>query len=288
MSNSIENAVKLLQSEGFPGAHSFLLLIRYAALTEDKVLLKLVGSTLEELSTMPESAALVYAYAEYYEAAEEEFCRPAAAFLLPRVGREDSMLPLAFAKAARVFGREEDLEQAETLLQKTKAAGPFAALAYLELYRATYNGAWLNRAAELAGEIRAHFHENFDAKKVYDLAEPSENSAVALLYDELFRITQDEKWEQARAAQNHFVSLLADRYPSRVSYGLCALLGDEFPDQDRTVICMLPGREQTDEVRALLSFYSPLTEIIVVPSCGQERAGFFFLKKGKLTPIASL
>lgn len=289
MGNIIENAVERIKGEGFTGAHSFIFLTRYAFLAGDRTLQKLIGNTLEELNTMPESSALIYAYAEYFEAAEQDFCRTAVNFLINRADPRDGLFPLALAKCARVFNQESWLEEAQKQLserEKRHSAAPFEALAYLELYRATYNGAYLNCAAEIGEEVIRNFNEHYDHRNVYDLAEPSVNSAVAWLYDELARITQDEKWEKVRTAQNHFISLLADKYPTRVAFGLCALLGDEFESQ--TVICMLPGKEHTPELRALLSYYAPLTEVIVVPSAGTERAGYYLLKKGKLEPIASL
>ena len=263
MADLLDRASRLIQSEGFTGAHSFIFLTRYAALQDDKALLRLVGETLEELSTLPESATLAYAYAEYYEASGSGFCPAAAEFLLQRASRNDSMLLSALVKSARVFG----------------------SAALLELYRATQHGDYLNRASDLAVRIRRNFQQKSDPSSVYDLEQPSANSAVALLYDALGRITQEEQWIKAREVQNRFIGLLADRYPTKVALGLCALLSDSF--EAKTVVCVVPEGTVPPEVKALLSFYSPLTEILVVP--GQtDRTKVYLLRQGKLEEIAGI
>ena len=54
MAGLLKNASELIQSEGFTGAHSLIFLIRYAYLSENKALMKLVGNTLEGLNGMEE------------------------------------------------------------------------------------------------------------------------------------------------------------------------------------------------------------------------------------------
>ena len=288
MADLLDRASRLIQSEGFTGAHSFIFLTRYAALQDDKALLRLVGETLEELSTLPESATLAYAYAEYYEASRSGFCPAAAEFLLARASRNDPMLLSALAKSARVFGSAALLERAIDLAeeeQEEEREDPFTALGLLELYRATQHGDYLNRASDLAVRIRRNFQQKFDPSSVYDLEQPSANSAVALLYDALGRITQEEQWVKAREVQNRFIALLADRYPTKVAFGLCALLSDSF--EAKTVVCVVPEGTVPPEVKALLSFYSPLTEILVVP--GQtDRTKVYLLRQGKLEEIAGI
>ena len=176
MADLLDRASRLIQSEGFTGAHSFIFLTRYAALQDDKALLRLVGETLEELSTLPESATLAYAYAEYYEASRSGFCPAAAEFLLARASRNDPMLLSALAKSARVFGSPTLLERAIDLAEdelEEEREDPFTALGLLELYRATQHGDYLNRASDLAVRIRRNFQQKFDPSSVYDLEQPS-------------------------------------------------------------------------------------------------------------------
>ena len=285
MESKLENAVELLKSEGFPGPYSFIFMIRWAALTEDRALLQLIGNSLEEMETLPESASLAYVYAEYYEASRAPFCEAAAAFLLGRCGEEDRMLLPALAKCARVFQKEGDLDRAIELSGEIAQPDPFAALGLLELYRATFHGDYLNRAVAIAEEVRAGFLQLFSPGEAYDAEEPSFNSAVALLYDELARITQEAQWVKAREVQNRLVSLLADRYPTRVSFGLCALLADAF--ESKTVVCAVPEGKVPPELNALLSFYAPLTERIVVPT-KTDTVKYFLMRNGKLEEIKGI
>ena len=291
MGSILANAAELIKGEGFTGAHSFIFLTRYASLCGDKALMSLIGNSLSALSTLPESASLAYAYAEYYQATEADFCPAAVDFLLGRCREDDPMLLPATAKCARVFSSEDWFERAilmardalsEEIPMKTL---PFVALGLIELYRATFNREYLKRAMDLGDEIRKKFADSFDPETAYDLENPGANSAVALLYDELARLTQNKGWLDLRKIQNHFISLLADKYPTRVAFGLCALLGDEF--EWKTVICSLPGMQITKEVRALLGFYSPLTEVVAVPSEGEE-AQYFIMKNGTLKEIKGI
>ena len=284
MADLLERASRLIQSEGFTGAHSLLFLIRYAALTGNRQLMRLVGSTLEELSTLPESAMLAYVYAEYYEAEKEAFCPAAAGFILDRCSGEDEMLLPALAKCARVFRVEKYLDGALDLAEIGRDDA-FAALGMLEVYRATREGEYLNRAAEYATVIRNNFDRFFDAKAAYDIENPSANSALALVYDALARITQDEQWVEARKVHNRLISLLADRYPTRVAFGLCALLGDYF--ETKTVVCAVPEGELPPPVRTLLSFYEPLTEILVIPA-KTDTAKYYLMKQGKLEELKGI
>ena len=285
MESKLENAVELLKSEGFAGPYSFVFLIRWATLVEDKALLQLVGNTLAELDSMPGSASLAYAYAEYYEASQASFCAPAASFLLDRCDEDDRMLLPALAKCARVFRKDALLDRALEVADDASLQDPFAGLGFLELYRATFHGTYLNHAVAVAEEIQPRFKELFDPSDAYDEEQPSFNSAVALLYDELARITQEKRWVQAREVQNRFVSLLSDRYPTRVSFGLCALLSDAF--ETKTVVCAVPEGAEPPELSALLSFYAPLTERIVVRA-KTDAAKYFLMRDGKLEEIKSV
>ena len=176
MAGLLKNASELIQSEGFTGAHSLIFLIRYAYLSENKALMKLVGNTLEGLSDMEESASLVYAYAEYFKAEKADFCPPAISFLIPRCRDDDPMLLPALAKAANVTGDERILQlaliKADELYEPELKDAPFAALGFLELYRLTGDGTWLDQAAVLGEQIREKFRELFNPSEAYDMQQP--------------------------------------------------------------------------------------------------------------------
>ena len=289
MADLLKNASELIQSEGFTGAHSLIFLIRYAFLAEKKSLMKLIGNTLEGLSGLEESASLVYAYAEYYKAEKAEFCLPALSFLIPRCRDDDPMLLPALAKAANVTGDERFLQlaliRADECDEPALKDEPFVALGFLELYRLTGDGAWLDRAAGLGEHIKENFRELFDPSAAYDMQQPSPNSATALLYDELSRLTRDQQWHTAREVQNRLIAMLADRYPTRVAFGLNALLADEF--EAKTVVCMFPGDEIPPEVRSLQAYYSPLTEFIAVPA-ETDRTRYYLLKDGEMEELKGI
>ena len=323
----LDIAVTALRDEGFPGPQSFIFLTRYAALKEDYALLKLVGNTLETLDNMPASAALAYAMGEYFQAAASvgdrglsrdvsaesaAFCLPAADYVLNSCDREDRTLAAAYAKCARSFGREDYMERAIGLLSDGELAArntAFSALAYTELYRATFNPLYLETANAMADIIEKNFHSAFNSADVYDLEQPSVNSAVALMYDELSRLsTTPESYAKRSAAaekQNSFIRKLAERYPEGVTFGLCALLAEEF--EPKTVVCRFTGNELPRPFLSLLSFYSPVTELMAEPDAtgepganiensdnsartdtGAKCAKYFLLNKGILEHIKNL
>ena len=294
MSSLLQDAVEIIRSEGFIGPQSLIFLTRYAALSEDWVLMGQIGNTLEGLSTLEESASLAYAYAEYFEASGDsmpEYCRSAVDFLLPRCDEDDRMLAAAYVKCARAFGREDYLEKAVELLsddRRTAQNAAFSAIALTEMYRATFNRKYLKAAKEIADIIEKNFHSIFNPEDVYDLAQPSMNSAIAVMYDELARFTQEEKRLTLREKQNRFIAKLADKYPSKVSFGLCALLADEF--ESKTVVCRFQGEELPPSLLKILSFYSPVTEIIA-EACDHSETGkaqYYFLKNGNLEELKGL
>lgn len=294
MASVLRNAADLIRSEGFVGPHSLVFLIRYSNLTDDRNLLRIVGNTLEEMDSMEESACLAYAYAEYFEAcggAGCDFCLPAVEFILSRCDEEDRMLALAYVKCARAFGREEYLDKAGALLSDntlTARNAAFSTLAFIEMYRATLNRSYLDAAKSMSDIIRRNFHGIFNPEDSYDISCPSMNSAIALMYDELARFTQEPARMTARKTQNAFITKLAERYPSRVTFGLCALLADEF--EAKTVLCRFRGETIPKSLLSVMSFYSPLTEVIAERlaenSDGSE--GFYLLNNGALEEIGGL
>ncbi|MDO5444712.1 MAG: hypothetical protein Q4F31_03730 [Eubacteriales bacterium] len=297
MSSLLHDTVEIIKSEGFTGPHSLVFLTRYASLAEDGNLLRLIGNTLEDMSTMEESAALAYAYAEYYEASGDsgsEFCFAAADYILSHCSEDDRMLAAAYVKCARAFGREDYLEKASELLadnERTAGNAAFSVIAFLEMFRATMNRKYLDTAKSMADIIEKNFHGIFLPEDSYDLDRPSMNSAIAVMYDELARITQEPKRIKARERQNSFIAKLAEKFPTKVTFGLCALLADEF--EPKTVVCRFKGPELPETLLSLISFYSPVTEVIAESAeeddiSVESGAKYYFLKNGILEEIAGL
>lgn len=158
---------------------------------------------------------LVYALDEYYAATGAEFALTASKVLRPRCGEETRM----------------------------------PALEWVRRYRYTLDRACLDKAIELASDIEVV------PTDVYDGEVPSVNSMIAVLFDYLGRITMEDRWLEKREKQNHFIKLLAERYPTRCAYGQCALLSDEFGWKTVRFNCELP-----ESVR---KFYAPTTEFLL-------------------------
>lgn len=286
MPDLLNRAVELIKSEGFTGAHSFIFLTRYAYLTGDKALMELTENTLNSLDDVPASASLAYALCECFEATGAEFCVPAAEYVLSSVisAEDDRMLSCALAKAGRVLNNEKYIVLARELAEDgDNEKDAFTALGLLELYRATFCEDFLSEADDIAASVLERFHSRFDPGDAYDLSAPSANSAAAVLFDELYRLTQKPKWEKARENQNRFISLLSDKYPTAATFGLNALLSDEF--EWKTIICRFPEGRPPEELGALLGFYSPLTEFIISRSDSCRAAEYYELKDGVLREL---
>lgn len=120
--------------------------------------------------------------------------------------------------------------------------------------------------------------------EVYDGAMPSGNSAAALLFDLLRRMTGEEKWRAACDAQLDFLCAYSAEYPAGCAFGLCALLSLVFPTKE--LVCAaetLP--EALDTVMA--RYFPELTLLVKTPENKEELASFapftkeLWLKDGK-------
>lgn len=234
--NSLKDIVNIIEAEGFQGAHSLVFLIKYAALADDRELKGLINNTMEDMSSLPESPSLLEAYKEWYRA----------------TGRGAEIV--SFLSARQESGNM-----------------PWD---YLALYKETYDPAYLESAVKGGEYILEHFHEMFNPEDVYDIDQPSFNSRVAVLYDELARYTQDERFIEAREKQNSFIRMLADKYPTKVAYGLIALLADEFGET--TVVC------EGEVPDAIASFYAPTTAVVFRPS---DEVKIGIMKDGNIEPV---
>lgn len=258
----MENTIQLLKSNGINGAHDLIFMTRYASLAEDSALMAVIGSSLQEL-TMKATPWLCYALIEYYEATKEEFAKTAAELLLPKCG--DMM---SNNKAARVFQKEEYLTYGDDPLGN------------IELYKATFNDEYLKKAINTAGLIREKFKDIFDVKNCYDTDVPSVNSCIAVLFDYIARVDQSEEWVKAREKQNHFVKLLAERFPTDCTFAQCALLSDEFGWNTIAFDDVVPEK--------ILNFYSPTTEFVKRTDSNDSKGKMYFKKNGEFDIINQL
>ena len=212
----------------------------------------------------------------------------------------NGLMLTALARAARVFDSAVYLDAAETLADflARELGAPaslnarwcegearfaarlddyaFYALGLLELYRADFDPAHLLRAKALAGEILRRFADPAGGffltaadgdrlilrpKETQDGALPCGNSAAALLFQRLWRLTAQEKWREAADRQLRFVCGGLGAYPAAATFGLCAVLDAVLPTQE--LVCAAPDEAEPEALRAVERKYAPELEILL-------------------------
>ena len=161
----------------------------------------------------------------------------------------------------------------------------FCALGLLELYAADFDPQHLLDAEALAGELKrfadpkgGFFDTPADGEKLIlrpketqDGALPCGNSACAVLFERLFRLTAEEKWRAALDSQLAFLKSAGGKYPASNVYGLTALMLAEGPG--RETVAVLPDEHYPDELRAILRKRSPEMAVLVkTPTCAEKLA----------------
>lgn len=112
-------------------------------------------------------------------------------------------------------------------------------LALLELYRASFDPAYLEEAMERAGQMVDLFEDRDRGgyfitprdgerliarpKETYDGAIPSGNSAAAMALQALADLTGETRWREAARRQLRFLSGAAAEHPIESSFGLLAM-----------------------------------------------------------------
>ncbi len=207
----------------------------------------------------------------------------------------NGLMLLALARAAWVFADPRWLGAAEALaaflLDGAGAAVPetlravcytdgpsplpaqlddyaFAALGFLELYRADFDPAHIETAERLAAEIPAQFTDPAGGfyrtperaepllkrpKELFDGALPCGNTAAAQLFDQLFRLTGRVEWQERRDALLAFLGGHAGRWPAGIAFALPALLSRVYPT--RELVCA--AEEPPAALRTVSSAYAP-------------------------------
>ncbi len=159
----------------------------------------------------------------------------------------------------------------------------FYALGLLELYDAELEAAYIERAAALAGDIISGFKADdggyyrtrhgaeslpLRPKERVDGALPSGNSAAALLFDRLSRLTGEERWREAAQRQLDYVCGGVGDYPAGYCFGLLAAMNEVYGT--RELVCAAPDGELPEPLRALQSRYEPtLTLLLKTPENGE-------------------
>ena len=212
----------------------------------------------------------------------------------------NGLMLMALSRAARAFGDRRYLMEAQELaaflLHHMRRDGKwkarlcdgelrfdaslsdhcFVALGLLELYGADFEPQHILDAAAVAEELPRRFADPrggyFDTpadgeklllrpKETQDGALPCGNSAAAVLFDRLFRLTAEERQRALLDAQLAFLRSAAGRYPAACAFGLSALLLSEGPG--RETVAVLPDESFPAELKAILGKWSPETVILV-------------------------
>ena len=218
----------------------------------------------------------------------------------------NGLMLMALSRAANAFGDRRYLLEAQELaafiLHNMREGGrlrarlcdgelrfdaslsdhAFCALGLLELYSADFDPRHLLDAEALAGELdrfadpRGGFFDTpadgekliLRPKETQDGALPCGNSACAVLFDRLFRLTAEEKWRAALDGQLAFLKAAAGQYPASNVYGLTALMLSEGPG--RETVAVLPDERHPDELKAILRRWSPEMAVLVKTPANAE------------------
>ena len=219
----------------------------------------------------------------------------------------NGLMLMAFSRAAFAFGDRRYLmearELAEFMGEKLYEGGrlmarlcdgelryeaqlddyAFYALGLLELYRADFKAGHIASAQALAGQLLEDFADEkggffrtsrgaeklfIRPKEVYDGALPSGNSAAALLFEELFRLTGKELWREAAEKQLGYICPACARVPAGCAFGYLAML--RYVYGGRELVCALPSGELPESFKAVLGRYAPeLTVLVKDPENGE-------------------
>ena len=152
----------------------------------------------------------------------------------------------------------------------------FYALGLLELYRADYDPKHLRLAAKLAEQIPARFADPAGGffltaaddeklilrpKETADGALPCGNSAAALLFRRLWRLTAREEWREASEKQLRFLCGGLGAYPAAACFGLTAVL--DAATETKELLCVSPDEGVPEALRAVGRRYAPELEILL-------------------------
>jgi len=212
----------------------------------------------------------------------------------------NGLLLMALSRAARAFGDRRYLLEAQELAAfllghmredgkwKTRLCDgelrfdaslsdhSFIALGLLELYEADFDPQHILDAVSAARELPRRFADPrggyFDTpadgeklllrpKETQDGALPCGNSAAAVLFDRLFRLTAEESWRVLLDGQLAFLRSAAGRYPAACGFGLTAILLSEGPS--RETVAVLPDESFPAELKMILGKWSPEMSVLV-------------------------
>lgn len=123
-------------------------------------------------------------------------------------------------------------------------------LALLELYRVTFDAAYLQETIHRAGQMVALFEDSQGGyfmtaadseqliarpKETYDGAIPSGNSVAAMVLQKLAALTGETKWQDAAERQMAFLAAAIGEYPASSCFGVLAMMDALY--SHRELVC---------------------------------------------------
>ena len=196
----------------------------------------------------------------------------------------------AFLLDAAGAARPEDLcavcyEQVPSDLPAQLDDYAFCALGLLELYDLDYDTSQLLHAEALAQQILLHFADGEEGffrtadtaealikrpKEGFDGALPSGNSAAAVLFDLLGRLSGREPWREAADRQLRYLCRHAEKYPAGSAFGFIALLHLLYPTRELVCVC----RELPGLLKSVTGKYAPELSVLVKRPGDEALAAF--------------
>ena len=215
------------------------------------------------------NALMTAAYAAAYRILGTEDYRAsaegAATFLRERLTRPDG----------RLYVRYRDGEAAGTGYLDDYA---FTAWAYLALYDATYDAAYLMAARDTAETMCALFEDREHGgfylyaaeaealpvrpKETYDGALPSGNAVAAGVLSKLARLTAETVWAERDSRQQSFLASAVKEVPMGHTFGLMAAMASLYPSRE-VVAAVSPEKELENLRTALSGIFLPETSLLV-------------------------
>lgn len=164
------------------------------------------------------------------------------------------------------------------------------ALALLNLYRATFDIEFLERAVFRAEQMIDFFEDEnggfyltaHDAeelidrpKESYDGAIPSGNSVAAMVLETLARLTGEQKWRKAADRQMRFMAGRAEDYPAGHTFALLAMVKALSPGRE-LVVCSerLPKELKNINAEDLTILYKSADNAQRLASCAPFTADY--------------
>ena len=95
----------------------------------------------------------------------------------------------------------------------------------------------------------------------YDGAAPSGNSAALLLFEQLRRLSGQERWRQAAQRQADFLCAAVREAPMAGAFGLLGLMGQTYPTKE--LVCAAAGEERPGMLERITARFDPQLSVLL-------------------------